>query len=89
MGTLRAGKRRVRPVMEPDLTRLPSFATYARARTACECGGAVFEWRTSGDGGLLQVCERCGLSWGVGRFWIDAAIGPRSESVWSSRGARE
>lgn len=75
--------------MEPDLTRLPSFATYAAAQERCPtCGATGFDWATSGDGGLLQVCDSCGLAWGVGRFYIDPAIGPRMESVWSSRGAR-
>ena len=75
--------------MEPDLTRLPSFATYAQALERCpKCGGSGFDDATSGDGGLLQVCDACGYAWGVGRFWCDPAIGPRFESTWSSRGAR-
>jgi len=72
--------------MKLDLTRLPSFATYASAKEVCECGGDSFAWLTSGDGGLLQVCQRCGASWGVGRFWVDKQIGPRVESVWSATG---
>lgn len=72
-----------------DLTRLPSFSTYAQQLPECpECAGRLFEWATSGDGGLLQVCEGCGKAWGVGRFWIDEAIGPRYESNWSATGGR-
>ena len=75
--------------MEPDLTRLPSFSTYASAQESCpHCAGVGFDWATSGDGGLLQVCDACGVAWGIGRFYIDKAIGPRWESTWSAGGAR-
>jgi len=75
--------------VDPDLTHLPSFCTHAKARVTCAwCKGREFDWRTAGDGGLLQVCLGCARSWGVGRFFVDPALGPRSESVWSSRGAK-
>lgn len=73
------------PALEPDLTQLPSFSTFAQEKVRCpRCPSLVFEWRTNGDGGLLQVCASCGMAWSVGRYYTDPALGPRSESIWSA-----
>ena len=75
--------------MKLDLTKLPSFTTFASAQDTCgACGAMAFAWLTNGDGGLLQVCQGCGQAWGVGRFYCDKAIGPRAESIWSAGVAR-
>lgn len=82
-----AGNGGSRGSVEPDLTKVPSFATFAHQRVRCpSCRSKRFESCVNGDGGLLDVCLGCGRARPVGRYYTDPSIGPRTGSTWSAAG---
>jgi hypothetical protein len=68
-----------------DITRLAIAS--ARLPAECRmCGGSRWRHDTNGDGSTLAICERCGATAAIGRWWQDAAVGVRvpAESAWSA-----